>query len=232
MSGGAPTQFETALPFRDRREAGRLLAARLQPYANRSDVVVAAIPRGGVPVGAEIAELLNLPLSIFLVRKLGAPGQEELAMGSLTSGGAKLINRDVTNALHIPESAIDSVVFRETQELLRRERLYCRGRPRTDYKDKTVIVVDDGIATGSGMRLAVQSLKAQRAGRVVVAVPVGPGSAIAELQKIADDVICLATPSHFVAVGQWYQDFHQVSDLDVCRILDGLLERVPRSQSA
>jgi len=221
-----------SLPFRDRTEAGRLLAARLRLYAGRSDTMVFALPRGGVPVAAEIAETLRVPLLVFVVRKLGVPGREELAMGAITSGGKRLINRAVTSALNIPEGKIDQVAWLETRELQRRERLYSRGQPMPDVKGKIIILVDDGIATGSSMVLAVQALREQEAGRIVVAVPVAPAGVVSQLGGLADDVLCLAVPEPFAAVGQWYQDFAQVTDRDVCRTLDRLIERTHELQPA
>lgn len=221
-----------SLPFRDRTEAGRLLGARLRLYAGRPDTMVIALPRGGVPVAAEIAETLQVPLFVFVVRKLGVPGREELAMGAITSGGKRLINRAVTSALSIPESEIDQVAWQETRELLRRERLYSRGQPMPDVKDKIIILVDDGIATGSSMVLAVQALREQEAGRIVVAVPVAPTGAVSQLGCLADEVVCLSVPEPFAAVGQWYQDFAQVTDHEVCRTLDRLIEQTPELQPA
>jgi len=221
-----------SLPFRDRSEAGRLLAERLRFYAGRPDTVVFALPRGGVPVAAEIAEALQVPLFVFVVRKLGVPGREELAMGAITSGGKRLINREITTTLNIPESEIDQVARQETRELLRRERLYSRGLPMPDVTNKIVILVDDGIATGSSMVLAVQSLRDREAGRIVVAVPVAPAGVASQLGCLADEVVCLAAPEPFAAVGQWYQDFVQVTDHEVCCILDHLIERTPELQPA
>jgi putative phosphoribosyl transferase len=220
------------LPFRDRTEAGRLLAARLHLYAGRPDTIVFALPRGGVPVAAEIAEALRVPLFVLVVRKLGVPGQEELAMGAITSGGKRLINRGVTSALNIPESEIDQVAWHETRELLRRERLYSRGQPMPDVRDKTIILVDDGIATGSSMVLAVQALREQEAGRIVVAVPVAPRGMVSQLGCLADEVLCVAVPEPFAAVGHWYQDFAQVTDQEVCRTLDRLVEQTPELEPA
>ena len=213
------------LPFRDRREAGRILAGRLKKYAGLRDAIVAAIPRGGVVVGAEIAALLRLPLTVFLVRKLGAPGQEELALGAITTGGLKLLNRDTVDTLGIPSQVIDSIAAREMQELKRREQLYARGRPQAGFKNKTVILVDDGIATGAGVRVAIQSLREQGASSVVLAVPVGPSNTMMELRQVADEVSCLAEPETFSAVGQWYEDFRQVGDAEAFQLLDGLHER-------
>jgi putative phosphoribosyl transferase len=221
-----------SLPFRDRTEAGRFLAARLHLYAGRSDTIVFALPRGGVPVAAEIAETLRVPLCVLVVRKLGVPGREELAMGAITSGGKRFINRAVTSAFSIPESEIDQVAWHETRELQRRERLYSRGQPMPDVKGKIVILVDDGIATGSTMVLAVQTLRDQEAGRIVVAVPVAPTGAISQLGSLADEVVCLAVPETFTAIGEWYRDFTQVRDHEVCRTLDRLIERTQELQPA
>ncbi len=220
------------LPFRDRREAGRILASHLYDYAGSSDVIVAAIPRGGVIVGAEIAAELHLSMTVFLLRKLGVPGQEELAMGAITTGGQRLMNRRVVDALGLSEDVIQAAVARETRELERHERLYTRGQCRPDFKNKTVIVVDDGIATGASIRLAMESLRKQGASRIVLAVPVGPPECIAELRQVADEVVCLVEPSRFVAVGHWYENFQQVSDHEVCQLLDALYARIPELLSA
>jgi predicted phosphoribosyltransferase len=221
-----------SLPFRDRIEAGRLLRTRLDAYAGRPDTIVFALPRGGVPVAAQVAEGLRAPLFVFVVRKLGVPGREELAMGAITSGGKRLINRAVTSELNIPERKIDEAAWRETREMQRREQLYARGRRMPDVKNKTIILVDDGIATGSSMVLAVQALREQGAGRIVVAVPVAPGDAVSQLEHLADEFICLAVPEPFVAVGQWYQDFAQVTDHEVCFTLDRLIARASELRSA
>jgi putative phosphoribosyl transferase len=213
----------SALPFEDRAAAGKDLGARLRAFAGRSDTIVCALPRGGVPVGAEIAQALNAPLTVFLVRKLGVPGHEELAMGALTTGGLRLLNHGVIEKLRIADSAIDNVVYRETQELIRREKLYCRGQGSPDFKEKIVIITDDGIATGSTMFLAVDALRKRGAAYVVVAVPVAPAAAISQLRSVADQVICLAQPEPFAAVGEWYRDFRQVTDHEVCQILDTYL---------
>ncbi len=202
-----------------------MLAGRLKEYENARETVVAAIPRGGVVVGAEIAAALHLPLTVFLVRKLGAPGQEELALGAITTGGLKILNRETVDALGIPSSVIDSIAAREMQELNRREQLYGRGRPRIGFQDKTVILVDDGIATGAGVRLAIQSLREQGARAVVLAVPVAPPNTMTELRRIADEVACLAEPENFSSVGQWYEDFRQVSDCEACQLLDSCYEQ-------
>ncbi len=220
------------LPLRDRSEAGRMLATRVKAYVNRPDVVVLALPRGGVPVGAEIALALHAPLAVFMVRKLGVPGHEELAMGAVTSGGRTLINHAITNSLHISDHEVELAVERELRELHRRERLYCRGCQIPEVKGKIVIVTDDGVATGSSMLLAAQALRAQGAAYVIVAVPVAPAEVISQLYKAAHEVICLAEPEPFVAVGHWYEDFHQLDDHEVCLILDRMLERTLELQPA
>jgi len=220
------------LPLRDRSEAGRMLATRVKAYVNRPDVVVLSLPRGGVPVGAEIALALHAPLAVFMVRKLGVPGHEELAMGAVTSGGRTLINHAMINSLHISDREVELAVERELRELHRRERLYCRGCQIPEVKGKIVIVTDDGVATGSSMLLAAQALRAQGAAYVIVAVPVAPAEVISQLYKAVHEVICLAEPEPFVAVGHWYEDFHQLDDHEVCLILDQMFERALELQSA
>lgn len=220
------------VPYRDRTDAGRALAGYLKQYANRADAVIAAIPRGGVVVGVEVANLLCLPITVFLLRKLGMPGQEELSLGAIASGGSKIINADLVRSLRVPQDVLDSVAFRESQELLRRERLYARGRPPVDLRDKLVILVDDGIATGAGARLAIQAVRRQGARKVILAVPVGPRNTMEQLRQEADEVVCPAEPANFHAVGEWYEDFRQVSDCEVCQLLDSLSEKTPRLQSA
>lgn len=226
------TYSSSTLAFHDRTEAGRILAHRLKAYLHRPSVIVCALPRGGVPVGAEIASALEVPLTVFIVRKLGVPGHEELAMGAITSGGMRLINHTVTEPLHIPASVIEGTAKREMLEIVRRERIYSRGRAMPDLKDKTVILTDDGIATGSTMTLAVQALRQRGAQKIVVAIPVAPADTVAELQEIADEVICLSEPEPFRSVGTWYENFEQLDDTKVCRILDSLAEPVPASQTA
>jgi putative phosphoribosyl transferase len=223
--------FSFALPFRDRTEAGRILGNRLRSLAGREDIIVLALPRGGVPVAAEIAYGLRSPLFAYVVRKLGVPEHEELAMGAITSGGKRFINYAVTSALHISESTVDAVALKESRELRRCERLYCRGGRMPDIKDKIVILVDDGVATGSTMMLVVQALRDQGAGRVIVAVGVAPASAVSQLRRLADEVVCLAEPEPFASVGEWYRDFRQVTDHEVCSILDRF-GRTPELQSA
>jgi predicted phosphoribosyltransferase len=205
--------------FRDRSEAGRYLAARLHQYANRPDVIVLALPRGGVPVAFEVARQLNVPLDVFLVRKLGLPGREELAMGAIATGGVRVLNDEVIRVLRVPEEIIDAVAAQEQEELERRERLYRGDRPPPDVRGRTVILVDDGLATGSTMRAAIAALRAQHPARIVVAVPVGAPDTCAEFKDEADDVICARTPEPFFAVGLWYADFSQTTDEEVHDLL-------------
>jgi putative phosphoribosyl transferase len=180
--------------FVDRTEAGKLLAAQLIRYAARKDTIVLALPRGGVPVAFEIARALKAPLDVFLVRKLGLPGHEELAMGAIATGGVRVLNRDVVAYLNIPQGIIDTVARQEQQELERRESLYRGDRPAPEVRGRTVILVDDGLATGSTMRAAIAALKKSEPGRIVVAVPVAPPSAVEDLQKEVDEVVCVFTP--------------------------------------
>lgn len=205
--------------FRDRVEAGRALALRLQSYARRADVLVLALPRGGVPVAYEVAEALDAPLDVFLVRKLGVPGHEELAMGALASGGVRLLNESVVRQLGISPAAIDAVAENEQRELERRERLYRGGRPAPNVRDRTVILVDDGLATGSSMRAAAAALRRLHPARIVVAVPIAAESTCAEFRHEVDEVICAATPEPFYSVGQWYVDFRQTTDEEVRELL-------------
>jgi predicted phosphoribosyltransferase len=207
------------LPFRDRTEAGLMLAERLRDYANRDDVVVLALPRGGVPVGYEVARALNAPLDVFVVRKLGLPGQEELAMGAIASGGARVLNWELIRALGIPNQVVEQVTQEEQRELERREREYRDGRPQVEVRGRTVILVDDGLATGSSMRVAVLALKQKEPAQVVVAVPVAPRESCAEMESVADHVVCAVTPEPFLGVGQWYADFSQTTDEEVRDLL-------------
>lgn len=211
--------------FHDRTHAGRLLSNALRPYANRSDVLVLALPRGGVPVAFEVARELNLPLDVFLVRKLGVPGQEELAMGAIASGGVRVVNADVVRALGISEDVIDSVAAEEQEELARRERAYRDDRPPPEVQGRTVLLVDDGLATGSTMRAAIAALRKLRPERIIVAVPVGASQTCSDMAEEADDVVCLRTPEPFYAVGAWYQDFSQTSDEDVSVLLRQAAEK-------
>jgi predicted phosphoribosyltransferase len=216
-----------ALRFRDRAEAGRLLASKLTEYANRPDVLLLALPRGGVPVGYEVAKVLNVPLDVFLVRKLGVPGHEELAMGAIASGGVIVLNDDVVHALRIPQSLIDRVAQREQQELERREKAYRGDRPQPDVQGKTVILVDDGLATGSTMRAAIRALRQRGPAKIVVAVPAASPDTCAEFRGEVDEIVCALTPEPFYAVGLWYEDFSQTSDQEV----SDLLERSMRGRS-
>ncbi len=205
--------------YRDRRDAGKRLAELLSAYAQRPDVLVLALPRGGVPVAYEVARALNAPLDVFLVRKLGVPGHEEAAMGAIASGGIRVLNDEVIRALRIPEQVVEQVAAREQRELERRERLYRDDRPPPDVKGRTVILIDDGLATGATMRAALRALRHQRPARLIVAVPVGARSACLELLGEADEVICARTPEPFFGVGWWYQNFEQTSDQEVHELL-------------
>ncbi|HYW86848.1 MAG TPA: phosphoribosyltransferase [Chloroflexota bacterium] len=205
--------------FRDRHDAGRQLAALLTAYAGRKDVFVLALPRGGVPVGFEVARALNAPLDAFLVRKLGVPGHEELAMGALASSGVRVLNRDTIDQLGIPPSVIEHVTAIEQGELQRQEGLYRAVRPPPDVKDHTVILVDDGLATGSTMRAAAAALRPQQPTRIVVAVPTAAPQTADELRREVDEVVCVITPQPFYAVGLWYHDFSETSDEEVSSLL-------------
>jgi predicted phosphoribosyltransferase len=205
--------------FRDREDAGRRLAEALMPLAAAPDLLVLALPRGGVPVGYEVARALGAPLDVFLVRKLGVPGHEELAMGALASGGVRVLNEEVVEALHLPATAIDAVAEREGRELARREQAYRDGRPSPALAGRTVVLVDDGLATGSTMRAAVVAVRAQGPRRLVVAVPVGAAETCDALRSLADDVVCVARPEPFHAVGLWYADFAQTTDGEVRDLL-------------
>jgi putative phosphoribosyl transferase len=210
---------EACVYFRDRREAGRQLAQLLAAYANRPDVLVLALPRGGVPVAYEVARALHAPLDVFLVRKLGLPGHEELAMGAVASGGVRVLNRDVVERLQLSDELIDAVTRRELQELERREREYRGDRPFPDVRGKTVILVDDGLATGSTMRAAAEALRQQEPARLVVAVPAGSAETCDEFREEVDEVVCAITPQPFYAVGLWYDDFSQTTDDEVRELL-------------
>src|SRR5215472_6034065 len=215
--------------FSNRTEAGRLLAEKLEKYANRNDVVVLGLPRGGVPVADEVAKRLHAPLDVFIVRKLGVPGFEELAAGAIASGGVRVLNEDVVRAIPYASEAIEAVTTKETAELQRREQIYREGRPAPELRDKIVILVDDGLATGASMRAAVKALRQRGAAKIVVAVPVGPPDTCRELQQEADETICLSTPEFFQAVGQYYEDFSQTSDQDVRELLVGGAQQQPAS---
>ena len=206
--------------YHDRHDAGRELARKLPEYRDRADVIVLALPRGGVPVAYEVARELHAPLDVFVVRKLGTPGQPELAMGAIASGGVRVLNEDVVQALAIPESAIERVAQEEAEELRRRERQYRGSRPPLEVSGRTAILVDDGLATGSTMRAAARALRLERASKIVVAVPVAARQSCDTVRLEADEVVCGAMPEPFYAVGQWYRDFEQTSDDEVRALLD------------
>jgi putative phosphoribosyl transferase len=207
--------------FKDRSEAGRLLADKLQVYAGKPDVLVLALPRGGVPVAFEVAKALGAPMDVFLVRKLGTPGQRELAMGAIASGGVRVLNDDVVNLLGISDEVIDRVAAEEQEEMRRRERAYRQDRPPLDLKDRTVILVDDGLATGSTMQAAVAAARQLNPARIVVAIPVAPPSTLDEFKREADEVVCALAPDQpFDGVGRWYLDFSQTTDDEVRELLN------------
>lgn len=207
------------LPIPNRQVAGQALAEALHAYGDRDDLIVLALPRGGLPVALEIADALDAPLDLMLVRKLGTPGQEELAMGAIASGGGRVMNQNVVQALAISEQAIERVAGQEGRELQRREQVYRGDRPWPNLEGRCVILVDDGLATGATMRAAVEAVRAKQPARIVVAVAVAPSDTVALLRKQADDVVCLAEPEPFRAIGLWYEDFSQVSDEEVCQML-------------
>jgi len=201
--------------FQDRSEAGRVLARLLAKFKNRPDVLVLALPRGGVPVAYEVAKELNAPLDIFLVRKLGVPGHEEVGMGAIATGGIRILNDDLIRQLGIPQRMVDAITAQEEQELQRRERVYRGDRPAPDIRGRTVIVVDDGLATGSTMKAALAALRKQQPAKLVVAVPTAPPETCDSLRADADEVICAVTPDPFLAVGAWYRGFDQTTDDEV-----------------
>jgi len=205
--------------FQDRFEAGRILASRLSQFAHRNDVIVLGLPRGGIPVAFEVAKALNSPLDVFVVRKLGVPGREELAMGAIASG-IRVVNRAVVDALGIKNDEIEEAATEQRAELERREREYRNGRPMLDVHDRTVILIDDGLATGSSMLVAAMALRKREPARIVIAVPVAAPSTCEELESEADQVVCAITPEPFLAVGHWYRDFRQTSDDEVHKLLD------------
>jgi len=217
-----------ARPFRDRRHAGQVLAERLSAYANRDDVIVLALPRGGVPVGFEVASALQVPLDVFVVRKLGVPGHEELAMGAIASGGVRILNDEVIRSVNLPPDAIDRAAESQGRELARRERLYRDGRPFPELRHLTVVLVDDGLATGSSMRAAVHALRLHQPARTVVAVPVAAADTCRALRPEVDEVLCALTPEPFYAVGQWYEQFEQTSDDEVRDLLRRSVRSVVR----
>ncbi len=210
--------------FRDRTDAGQHLAARLTAYADRPDVLVLALPRGGVPVAFEVARALNAPLDVFIVRKLGVPGHEELAMGAIATGGVRVLNNDVVQGLRIPSDVLDRVTADEQRELERRERAYRGDRPAPHVQGRTVILIDDGLATGATMRAAVAALRQQQPARIVVAVPTASPATCEEFRAEVDEIVCAITPDPFYGVGRWYDDFSQTSDEEVHSLLDRAAE--------
>ncbi len=206
--------------FKNRKAAGQFLAKELAAYANRQDVLVLALPRGGVPVAFEVAKALNAPLDVFVVRKLGVPEQQELAMGAIASGGVRVLNENIVRSLGVSEAAINQVAAKEQQELERRERLYRGNRPVPTLHGRTVILVDDGLATGATMRAALGALQQQKPAKIIVAVPVSASETCQEFQSKVDEVVCAATPSPFYSVGLWYEEFPQTTDEEVRDLLD------------
>src|SRR5437867_8646102 len=213
--------------FPNRTEAGRQLAEELGKYVGREDVIVLGLPRGGVPVAYEVAKRLHAPLDVFIVRKLGVPGFEELAAGAIASGGVRVLNEDVMRAIPHADEAIEAVTARETTELQRREQIYREGRPAPDLRDRIAILVDDGLATGATMRAAVKALRQRGAAKIVVAVPVGPPDTCHEIEEQADETVCLSMPEFFQAVGQYYEDFSQTTDEDVRQLLTSAARDMP-----
>lgn len=205
--------------FKDRRDAGRTLAERLQHYAGRQDVLVLALPRGGVPVAYEVSRHLSAPMDIFIVRKLGLPAREELAIGAIATGGIRVLNEDVIRLLNVPEEVIRFVTKRELQELKRREQIYRGDRPELEVRDRTIILVDDGLATGASMRAAVKGLRAQHPARIVVAVPTAAAEVCEAFRREVDEIVCAITPEPFQGVGRWYEDFSQMTDDEVRSLL-------------
>jgi len=207
------------IPYHDRREAGRLLAEKLSEYARRPDLLVLALPRGGVPVAFEVARALRAPLDVFVVRKLGVPGYEEVAMGAIATGGVRVVNDPVVSGLDIPEKVLDEVAAHEGQELARREQAYRGGRPPPNVRGRIVLLVADGLATGSTMLAAIQALRLQQPARIIVAVPTAPRDVCDQLRGLADDVVCPVTPEPFLAVALSYEDFSEIIDEEVRDLL-------------
>jgi putative phosphoribosyl transferase len=220
------------LPYKNRSQAGRELAEALQPYANRPDVLILALPRGGVPVAYEVAKALNIPLDLMLVRKLGLPGHEELAVGAIATGGIRVLNTEVIEGMAISEAQIERIAAAELQELRRREKTYRGERPNAEVQGHGVIVIDDGLATGATMQAAIAAIRQQRPAEILVAVPVAPKDTVALLRDQADVVICPATPEPFLGVGRWYEDFTQVTDAEVRDLLGRLWQEQPERESS
>jgi putative phosphoribosyl transferase len=220
MTGALLRAAMELMRFRDRTHAGQLLAEELSRYADRDDVIVLGLPRGGVPVAFEVARALDAPLDVFVVRKLGVPGHEELALGAIASGGTRVLNAQLVEALRMPADWIDKVTAREAHKLARREAAYRGERPAPNLTDRTVILVDDGLATGSTMRAAVWTVRQAMPARIIVAVPVADPEVCAALRREADEVVCLFTPRNLRAVGLWYEDFSQTTDDEVRELLE------------
>ena len=216
--------------FSNRIEAGRELAEKLDKYAGREDVIVLGLPRGGVPVAYEVAKRLHVLLDVFIVRKLGVPGFEELAAGAIASGGVRVLNEDVMRAIPYADEAIEAVTAKETAELERREQIYREGRPPPELRDRVVILVDDGLATGATMRAAVKALRERGVAKIVVAVPVAPPDTCHEVEQLADETICLSTPPFFQAVGQYYEDFSQTTDDEVRDLLTSAAQEISQAK--
>jgi putative phosphoribosyl transferase len=225
-----PSFHDERQPYGNRRDAGAELATHLDQFRGRSDVVILAIPRGGVPVGYEVARALDAPLDVFLVRKLGLPGHPELAMGAIASDGVRVLNDDVVSRYGISDTTIEDVARDEQAELERRERAYRNGRPRADLRRRVVVLVDDGLATGSTMKAAVAAVPAQGPSRIVVAVPVGSPETCREIAELADEIVCACAPDRFAAVGQWYLDFSQTSDEEVREFLHRASHAISRTR--
>lgn len=206
--------------FNNRIDAGQKLAKELSDYVDRTDVVVLALPRGGVPVAFEVAKALNAPLDVFLVRKLGVPGREELAMGAIASGGVRVLNEDIVRSLNISDEVIDEVATKEQQELERRERAYRGERSKPDVRNRTIILVDDGLATGASMRAAVTALRAQNPASIIVAAPTAAPETCKSFEGEVDEIVCATTPQPFFAIGVWYEDFSQTTDEEVREFLE------------
>ena len=214
--------------FKDRVDAGKKLAKELSNYANRSDVLILALPRGGVPVAFEVAKELNVKMDVFIVRKLGVPGNEELAMGAIASDNIIVLNEDVVRSYHISKQVIDAVATRELRELERREHTYRRSRPKPNINGSTVILIDDGLATGATMRAAAAAVKTKNPTKIVIAVPTGAPDTCRSFEGKVDEVICAVTPEPFYGVGAWYEDFSQTTDEEVCELLDKFAKIKPK----
>jgi predicted phosphoribosyltransferase len=216
--------------FNNRIDAGKRLAERLSEYANREDVLVLALPRGGVPVAFEVAKELNVKMDIFIVRKLGVPGNEELAMGAIASGNIRVLNEDVVRSFRITQKVIDEATANELRELERREHIYRRNRPVPKISGSTVILIDDGLATGATMRAAVAAVKTKNPAKLIIAVPVAAPDTCSAFGSEVDEVLCVATPEPFYGVGAWYEDFSQTTDKEVCELLDRAAKIEPDSR--